>query len=94
MTIWYKQGVYGELVPEAAEGLRRVEKLFASKGQDVFVTSIRDSSHGPGSFHPHGKAWDQRPNYKVSVTAIKKAVGIKFDVVPEKDHTHIELDVR
>jgi hypothetical protein len=92
MAIWYKQGVYGELILATSEGLRKVEKLFAKYGLDVFVTSKRDGSHMPGSFHPHGRAFDIRKHHKITKTMLKKALGDNFDVVEHKTHFHIEHD--
>lgn len=91
MCIWYKQGVYGELTPETAEGLRKTERLYANGGDDVYVTSIRDSSHGPGSFHPHGRAWDMRPG-KISREELQSYLGAKFQVIDESNHRHVEYD--
>lgn len=92
MAVWYKEGVYGELIPEAAEGLRQVKKLFLQVGEDLFITSIREGSHGMTSFHPSGRAWDMRRNAKVSAASIKRQLGDKWDVIDEGDHIHCELD--
>ena len=54
MSVWYKQGVYGELQPAASEGRRKVEKLFAAKGEDLYITSIREATHGVGTLHTDG----------------------------------------
>lgn len=91
MTTWYKQGVFGKLIPPAANGLRLTERLYAQHGEDVFVTSIRDGTHMPGSFHPIGRAWDMQPR-NVSKEAHKAALGSDFDVVDESDHRHVEYD--
>jgi len=93
MSTWYKEGCCGELQPEAAEGLRMVCKLFAKFNQDVFITSIRDGSHSPSSFHPSGRAWDMRTNGTVTSQMIQDYLGDTFDVVDEGNHYHIEYDV-
>lgn len=92
MSVWYKQGVYGELQPAASEGRRKVEKLFAAKGEDLYITSIREATHGVGTLHTDGRAWDQRPGKKVTVADMKRILGNTFDVIPESNHLHIEYD--
>lgn len=91
--VWFKQGVYGELTAEAAEGLRRVEKASFAAKCDVFVTSVRDGSHSAGSLHPSGRAWDMRRNM-LSDEQLKAILGKDFDVVSgyESGHVHIEYD--
>ena len=97
MAIWIKIGARGELIPEAAEGLRLVEKLFNYKNLgDIFITSLRDGTHMAGSFHPHGRAFDLRwpaGHSTASVReAIKTALGDDFDVVTHSTHCHVEFD--
>lgn len=96
MATWYKEGVYGELTTETAEGLRKVSKAFAARGEDLFVTSIREGTHSAGSFHPSGRAFDLRyPKWGTPndvVVALGRSLGPDFDVVPEGNHIHIELD--
>lgn len=94
MATWYKEGVFGELLPEAMEGLRQVKKLFAAQGEDLYITSVREGTHGPSSFHPSGRAWDMRPNAKIPATSIKRQLGDAFDVVDEGNHVHIEWENR
>lgn len=91
MAIWYKQGVFGDLTTETSEGMRKTERLYAANKEDVYVTSIRDGAHKPGSFHPHGRAWDMRKG-NVSVNDHKKELGKNFDVIDEADHRHVEYD--
>jgi hypothetical protein len=91
MNTWIKQGVYGELTPEAAEGRRRVEILYHGKGKDLFITSIREGTHMSGSLHPSGNAFDIRKN-GVNLAAIKGVLGRDFDVVKYNTHYHIEYD--
>ena len=95
MTTWMKQGVFGELQAPAAEGLRIVEKVFRDNGWgDVYVTSIREGTHGIGSFHPAGRAFDIRwppgANVQAVLKILRKALGDDFDVVGESNHIHIE----
>ena len=93
MTIWYKQGVYGDLSPDAAEGLRLTERLYTDNGEDVFITSIRDGSHMAGSYHVIGRAFDMRKG-KISLKDHQKKLGKKFQVIDEATHRHVEYDPR
>lgn len=95
MTIWYKQGVLGDLQPVARKGLGRVGKLFKSAGQDLFVTSLRDGNHSYGSLHYSGLAFDcRKPTYieTLSLKFIKDVLGSNWDVVEEPTHIHCEYD--
>jgi hypothetical protein len=74
------------------KGLGKVASLAASKGEDVFVTSIRDSNHSLGSLHYDGNAVDIRPLHTVTIDDIKVELGIDFDVVDETNHWHLEFD--
>lgn len=95
MTIWYKQGVFGELSPQAAKGLRLTEKLYARLGKDVYVTSVRDGSHMAGSFHTTGDAWDMRQS-DVPREQHRDMLGKDFDIIDHGDgnnfHRHVEYD--
>ncbi len=98
MSVWFKQGVTGELKPVAQKGLGRLGKLYEMHHQDLFVTSIRDGLHHPGSFHYIGLALDFRGNEKVTELEIKTTLGSDWDVVPYMDsrgnigHVHAEYD--
>jgi len=93
MNTWIKQGVYGELQPEAAEGLRKVRKLYARFDCDVHITSIREGTHSPGSLHCDGRAWDMRPGV-VPMGDVERVLGDDFDVMDHgfPTHRHIEYD--
>lgn len=100
MRVWYQRGVYGELIPEAAEGFRQLCKLWArydsGKLGDLFVTSIREGSHSPGSYHYSGRAFDIRyPPVALDRTHFGKRflemAGPGWDVVYEGTHIHFEL---
>jgi hypothetical protein len=91
MNTWIKQGVYGELTPEAAEGLRKVEKLYHNTGRELFITSIREGTHGTGSLHPSGNAFDIRKN-GIDISYIRDILWNSFDVVVHDTHYHIEYD--
>ena len=89
MTVWYKQGVYGDLTIPARKGLGRVAKL--NEPNDLSVTSIRDGNHMAGSLHYDGNAFDIRP-IPFSKKQIKDVLGPNFDVVIHSSHIHIEHD--
>ena len=78
---WRKEGVIGDLIPQAQKGLGRVIKLYYSKNLEYFITSLREGTHSPGSFHAIGQAWDAQ-GQNVSVAEIKEALGPDFDVLP------------
>ena len=92
MTVWYKQGVIGDLQPVARKGLGRVAELFGTKGDDLFITSIRDGNHMPGSLHYDGLAFDMQDDIKFQLLEIRQVLGLGWDIVPEKDHIHCEYD--
>jgi hypothetical protein len=91
MSIWYKQGVFGSLQPCAIEGLRKTDRLYSQKGEDVFVTALQDGTHGAGSFHISGRAWDMRKG-SVSKDEHQRVLGSDFQVIDEENHRHIEFD--
>jgi len=87
MTIWYKQGVCGDLQIVAQKGLGRIDNAYK---KDLFVTSLRDGNHMPGSLHYIGLAFDIRPT--MEKRDIKRILGPKWDVVDEGNHIHCEYD--
>lgn len=92
MTVWYKTGVAGDLNTPAQKGLGKVASLYASKGKDLFVTSIRDGNHMDGSFHYIGMAFDFRKAASVTKVMAQEALGSDFDVIEHDSHFHVEYD--
>jgi len=90
MAVWYKEGVYGELQTEAAQGLRKLKKYAWTAGEDIFITSVREGTHSAGSLHPLGYAWDMRKN--IDAVMVDSILGPDFDVVDETNHIHVEYD--
>lgn len=90
--IWYKQGAVGDLSVPMRKALGRIAKMAQANGEDVFVTSIRDSNHSLGSLHYDGNAVDIRPLNKTPISDIRIKLGIDFDIVDEHNHWHIEFD--
>lgn len=100
MRIWYKEGVYGELVPEAAEGLRRLKRfwLYEHFG-DLFITSLREGTHLPHSYHANGRAFDIQPLPRdIEIEDFRepllKCMGPGWVLVTEGDHLHFQLSWR
>ena len=93
MTVWFKMGVVGDLVPRAQKGFGRVCQVYFNRGLDVFVTSIREANHMPGSFHYIGRAFDVKSR-GVPKSAIEAALGTGWQVIeyPKLGIFHCELD--
>lgn len=97
MSVLFKQGVIGSLLPSAQKGFGRVARLYKSRGVEMVVTSIREGNHGYGSLHYIGLAFDIRPHSKITVEDIREVLGEHWDVVEEGKgtnwhHIHCELD--
>lgn len=91
MTVWYKQGVQGDLSIPCQKCLGRIhDKAYAFDGA-MFITAIRDGNHMAGSLHYTGNAFDFR-KCSASLSRIKKAAGPGFDVVEHPTHFHVEYD--
>lgn len=90
---WIKQGVEGDLRPEARRGFTKVARLYHSLGKDFFVTSVREGNHTPGSLHYQGLAFDflQKgvPKYK-----IEQALGFEpgWWILVEDTHVHAQRE--
>lgn len=97
MATWYKQGVYGELTREAHNARRKIERLYASKGEDLFITSICEGTHSAGTLHHQGDAFDSRyPKFApkhVLKSELKAILGPDYDVYTgHRTHLHVEYD--
>ena len=96
MTVWYKQGVLGDLQQVARKGLGRVAELFEETGLDLNITSLRDGNHMAGSLHYDGLAFDFQYTNAVSriipVPTIKEALGFGWDIVLGNNYIHCEYD--
>lgn len=91
MTVWYKQGVQGDLSIQCQKCLGRIADFYDAKGRDLYITAIRDGNHMAGSLHYIGHAFDFRKG-AVLKEAIKKIAGEDFDVVAHNTHFHVEFD--
>jgi len=88
MTIWYKQGVEGDLSNQCQKCLGRIH---TQGGRDILVTAKRDGNHMAGSLHYNGNAFDFRPLGFVKEW-YQEVAGGGFDIVVHQDHIHIEYD--
>lgn len=92
MTVWYKQGVEGDLNKECQKCLGRIhDRIYGIAGGDMFVTAKRDGNHMAGSLHYSGDAFDFRKMGRTK-PEIVRACGEGFDVVQHSTHFHVEYD--
>ncbi len=91
VNIW---GLQKEMRP----ALRYADKIWADYGQELVITSARDSMHSAGSLHYYGLAVDLRIRYfpvnqhRDIKKELELALGSKYDVVLHSSHIHIEYD--
>lgn len=90
--------------PELAIGMIIVNNQYERAGAELIVTSCNDSTHGSGSLHYAGRAFDCRTKWVMSREsvlplhdAIRDALGEEWDVVLEdydgdNEHIHVEWD--
>jgi len=74
---------------------KKLDQVFQKFGvAEAIITSGRDGIHKVGSFHYEGKAFDLRTFHVLEALKdeLKKELGLKYDVILEKDHIHIEYD--
>lgn len=90
MTIWYKQGVQGDLSNQCRKCMGRIHDQVYSYS-DMFITAIRDGNHMAGSLHYNGNAFDFRKG-KAKLHQVASAAGQGFDAVEHDDHFHVEWD--
>ena len=69
------------------------------KDYEMTVTSVTDSTHGIGSKHYIGQAFDirtkdmpEKGDIPALLKYLREYLGNGYDVVFEKDHIHIEFD--
>lgn len=96
------------LQPQTVVGMLGVESLFAALNYELVITSCNDSTHGVGSLHGKGFAFDLRTKHILSTEAgvrktqleklrkeIAFALGEEFDVVleyPGGEQEHIHVE--
>jgi hypothetical protein len=90
-----KEGVYGDLNPQIRRAKREIHKLHNSYGVDLVITSKRDGTHGFGSCHPEGDAFDFRKVDMITELNIIEALaglGPGYDLIEHDTHWHLEYD--
>lgn len=94
-----KHGVRLEhLTPQAAIAVSVTASILAHFNYDFTLTSVSDGTHMKGSLHYAGRAFDFRTKNILDsqlpevFAALREALGPEFDVVPERDHCHVEWD--
>ena len=94
MTVWLKQGVLGDVSRQIRRAIGTVHSLHQQKGEDLFITSLREGTHSAGSLHYDGQAFDSRPGQVTRAEALKalNAISPFYDVIDETDHLHVEWD--
>lgn len=89
-----KDGVTPQLLVIAAA----LANLAEENGLLLVITSGTDGTHMVGSKHYKGEALDIRisnlTNEEISLVKIGllTKLGVKYDVILEKDHIHVEYD--
>ena len=102
--MFFKDGVkVNGVKPEIALALIACNDVFNYYGKQMVVTSVADGKHSLTSLHYVGFAFDLRGSIAWGFTeselnSIKKdlieALTDEFDVILEKDHYHIEFQVK
>ena len=84
------------LDPTLKAALVEMEYIYAKFHAELVITSGKDGTHGNGSLHYEGKAEDLRTWNVLDalVKQLKAHLGPDYDVVLEKDHIHVERDVK
>lgn len=62
--------------------------------KELVVTSTYEGTHSAGSLHYAHLAIDIQKNTRVkqTIAALKIKLGVKYDVIEETSHIHIEYD--
>jgi len=90
---------YGVDISRLNREIRRAlgvcKSIYDRHGSDLFVTSTFEGNHGAGSLHYSHDAFDiaraPENNYQITLE-IQRKLGVKYDVVAETTHNHIEYD--
>lgn len=86
------------LRPEMLLALIVADRVYQKHGQELVITSLNDSRHGPTSLHYAGQAADLRTRVFADVLVpvvaqdIREALGNNpdYDIVVEANHIHME----
>lgn len=94
MSVWFKQGVYGDLTTICQKAFGLLANFYNSQGLDFLCTSKRDGNHSAGSLHYTGNAFDFK-RQGMDKHFIKRILGDSFDIVEysdKRDIFHVEYD--
>lgn len=75
--------------------LNRIKQIVRDiENKELVITSTYEGTHSARSLHYANMAVDIRKHKhpEAVVTALKKALGIKYDILLESTHIHIEYD--
>lgn len=79
--------------------LKQVVMVFNHCGITPEITCVTDGSHMEGSYHPQGSAFDigkndiLQPTWDTLIGVLNILLPDYMDIVDEKDHMHIEIDL-
>ena len=88
------------LRPELMLAVIAAETIYIQHGAEAVITSAVEGKHTRSSAHYTGRAIDLRiSNLQESAVHVvhqklMDALGAEFDVLLEKDHIHVELDIK
>lgn len=107
MICWLDRCKFDDLHSAMVLAVLRAESIYANEGvDDLWITSINDSTHSLESLHYAGRAVDLRTHHLPDeaarervTTTLRAALGPQFDVIYENAgtpnaHIHVELDGR
>ena len=96
MSMLIKAGVdISRLKPPIRKRLSCVNGIYDAAGENMIITSTYEGNHGAGSLHYADLAVDF--GYPTIMNAdfmidFKACFHGDYDIVPEKDHIHVEYD--
>ena len=81
---------------EIRRALSTINSIHLLEQYELIITSTCEGNHSAGSLHYANDAVDirypKKANKDKTVKKIRKLLGPDYDVVPEKDHRHIEYE--
>lgn len=89
----------GYFTPEVYMTLHTAAIVSLLEGFDVYVTSVQDKQHNPGSLHPFGLAADlgvqanEPAKLEKLFSQLTRRMPTTYDVVYEGNHVHVEYDL-
>ena len=97
----FKEGVvWRNFKPDIWLAIVAAAEIYVIYGSELIITSGNDGKHMDGSFHYTDLAFDARTRHllgsliPVIGQRLKEELGVNYDVIIEKDHIHVEYDVK